>query len=189
MSKLLLNYTKQNTMSANSSQSKLYGDDRPGDEIRPNYNDEKYSNGAYQSPSTNNTRENKYEKKDYDDYFKNNLNDDTFVGEELHDDCVYQITLKKVFKNKHANANAGLKSPNLNGSVASRTNEAKPKVNPFGTYRPIDSTGFYSYISDDTPGASNAATMPASTNSSDGLIYTRVKIKQLKYASLEKFIG
>lgn len=74
---------------------------------------------------------------------------DSFVYEEQGNDCVYQITIRKVY--------------NKNFSTVDSNN------NPFGTYRLINPSEY---------------TEPKN----DGLVYSRVKIKQLKYASLTRFI-
>ena len=154
------------------------------DEINVNYNNSSVINDEKSpSPNINTSTYSNGSKKEFDDNFKNKLNEDSYVVEEAHDDCVYQVTLKKVFKNKTPNS-----SNHFNGDLS------RPKANPNGTYKPLTGSGFYSYIYDDTSansnGISNNNGTPTSTaNSNDGLVYTRVKVKQLKYATLEKFIG
>jgi hypothetical protein len=93
-------------------------------------------------------------------------NDDTFSIEEIADDCIFQVTVKKVY-NKNLDRNNN--SNNINN-------------NPYGTYKPLNN-GFFSYVNN----GDNHSSITA-TSASDGLVYTRVKIKQLKYATLEKFI-
>ena len=89
--------------------------------------------------------------------------DDTIQIEESRDDCVYQITIKKVY-------NQNLKDDKQTKSV-------------YGTYRPL-SNNFFSYVNV----LDQANTNPSGSATKDGLIYTRVKIRQLKYASLPKLI-
>ena len=88
-------------------------------------------------------------------------NDDTIQIEESRDDCVYQITIKKVY-------NQNLKDDKQAKSI-------------YGTYRPL-SNNFFSYVN------VNDQTNPSGSATKDGLIYTRVKIRQLKYATLPKLI-
>ena len=91
-------------------------------------------------------------------------NDDTFSVEEIADDCIFQVTVKKVY-----NQNLDRNNNNTNN-------------NPYGTYKPL-SNGFFSYVNNNDNHSSITA-----TSASDGLVYTRIKIKQLKYATLEKFV-
>ena len=175
MSKILLNYTKRSN-SSQSSLSQIFANGNHSDEVnfiqansQLNIYDAKKSPSLNTNSSKSSTSDG--EKRRSDDTARNQI-DESFVIEEPHEDCVYQITLKKVYKNKSSPPSA-------------QNNEAhKPKVNPLGTYK-LSSSGFYSYLYDDTNSAGNTG----SNNSNDGLVYTRVKVKQLKYASLEKFIG
>jgi len=164
----------------------LYGNNstaaRDQDEINFTYfqknNDEKRSNSSFNNKSPSSTSKSSTgERKDFEEYFKNSQTEDSYVAEESRGDCVYQITLKKVYKNKNSPPNS---------------QNQKQKVNPSGTYKPLNSSGFYSYLYDD---ADNLPPPNANNNNNndnggaDGLVYTRVKVKQLKYASLEKLIG
>lgn len=109
--------------------------------------------------------------------------DDTISVEEPHEGYVYQITIKKVY-------NKSLQSEET------KTAAAKSNNNIYGTYRPTSS--FFSYVSSQDSANSQSATTSSSTvhtnqasagqSAKDGLIYTRVKLKQLKYATLPKFI-
>ena len=182
MSKILLNYTKRSN-SSNSSFSN-YGNNnsagvRDSDEINSNYNqkynDEKRSNSSFNKSPSSTSKSSTGERKELEEYIRSSPTSDSFIVEEPHEDCVYQITLKKVFKKNKS-------SP--------PSSQSKQKVNPFGTYKPLNSSGFYSYLYDEE--STQPATNGANNNDNsgtDGLVYTRVKIKQLKYATLEKFIG
>jgi ral guanine nucleotide dissociation stimulator-like 1 len=97
-------------------------------------------------------------------------NDDTFSVEEVADDCIFQVTVKKVY-----NKNLDRNNNNIN-------NNNNNNNNPYGTYKPLNN-GFFSYVNN----TDNQSSITA-TSASDGLVYTRVKIKQLKYATLEKFV-
>jgi hypothetical protein len=184
MSKILLNYTKRSN-SSNSSFSNNGNNSaghRDSDEINSNYNhkynDEKRSNSSFNKSPSSTSKSSTGERKELEEYIRNSPTSDSFIVEEPHEDCVYQITLKKVFKNKS--------SP--------PSSQSKQKVNPSGTYKPLNSSGFYSYLYDEesaqpsTNGANNNNNNNDNSGT-DGLVYTRVKIKQLKYATLEKFIG
>jgi hypothetical protein len=186
MSKLLLNYTKRSN-SSNSSINNLYGNNSAGardqDELNFTYfqknNDEKRSNSSFNKSPSSTSKSSTGERKDFEDYFKNSQTEDSYVAEESRGDCVYQITLKKVYKNKNSPPNS---------------QNQKQKVNPSGTYKPLNSSGFYSYLYDgaDTLPPSNTTSANNNNNNNsgtDGLVYTRVKVKQLKYATLEKLIG
>ena len=177
MSKILLNYTKRSN-SSNSSFSN-YGNNSAGirdsDEINQKYNDEKRSNSSFNKSPSSTSKSSTGERKELEEYIRSSPTSDSFIVEEPHEDCVYQITLKKVFKNKS--------SP--------PSSQSKQKVNPSGTYKPLNSSGFYSYLYDEesTQPSTNGANNNNDNSGTDGLVYTRVKIKQLKYATLEKFIG
>jgi hypothetical protein len=123
----------------------------------------------------------------------NSNNDDVILLEEPHEDCVYQVTIKKVY-NKH------LIDDNNNDI---NNNDSSKSSSKSATYRPLASS-FFSYVSShDSSTASSSNNSNSSNNittndqehsningnnTKDGLVYTRVKIKQLKYATLPKFI-
>ena len=101
------------------------------------------------------------------------LSDDTFVYDEIHDECIYLVTIRKVY-NKNLQP-----KPNV-------ADDSKNKPNPYGTYRPI-STNFQFYLSESSNETNNNNNNTAS-NQNDGLIYSKVKSKQLKFATLSKLI-
>ena len=107
MSKILLNYTKRSN-SSNSSFSN-YGNNnsagvRDSDEINSNYNqkynDEKRSNSSFNKSPSSTSKSSTGERKELEEYIRSSPTSDSFIVEEPHEDCVYQITLKKVFKKK-----------------------------------------------------------------------------------------
>lgn len=106
----------------------------------------------------------------------NQLADDTIQMEETHDGCVYQVTIKKVY-NKNLQNESNKETP------------AKSNNNIYGTYRPI-SNSFFSYVNIQDQENSDASNLNSSSpnQNKDGLIYTRVKLRQLKYSTLPKFI-
>lgn len=93
--------------------------------------------------------------------------DDIIVKEEISDECVYQVQIKKVYNKNMLNN----ESVNINKSQ-------------IGTYKPFSSlsasNSFQSYMNE------TSTTNMFSPN--DGLVYTRIKVKQLKYSSLTKFV-
>ena len=171
MSKALLGFTKRSSSSSSSRNSSNNGNGECngflGIRISTNTNSsndfkKSTSNIQLSSLSTNNNSSNETTNNKEPNF----LNDDSFVVEEAHDDCVYQVTIKKVYKKAHH-------EDNNNNSIKS--------TNPNGTYKPL--AGFYSYINDESSLSKNN-----NQNTNDGLVYSRVKIKQLKYATLDKFI-
>lgn len=101
--------------------------------------------------------------------------DDIIVLEEPHEDYVYQVTIKKVY-NKQLN--------DLNNNHNDLNDRSKLI---YGTYKPSNSS-FFSYLNDSVPIQDQLLTNNNNNNTKDGLIYTKIKIKQLKYATLSKFI-
>lgn len=115
------------------------------------------------------------------------VEDESYFAEEDQGDCVYVITYKKVYKNQSPGTpNAsGTPRPSYAGYMPSSTSspflggdDSSSRVNPYGTYRLL--TPFFGAYAD---GAIDSPTSPA-----DGLVYSRVKIRQLKFATLAKFI-
>lgn len=109
-------------------------------------------------------------------------NDDIIQLEETQEDCVYQVTIKKVYINKNL---TDVNNNELNNITSSKSSST-------ATYRPLASS-FFSYVSHDSSYSSNSSTNTTNDQSyqpsqSDGLVYTRVKTRQLKYATMPKFI-
>lgn len=108
------------------------------------------------------------------------VEDESYFAEEDKGDCVYVITYKKVY-------NKGLGTPRPSygqlPNVASSLYSEQQPVNPYGTYRLL-TPQFSPYQEGDQQSTASAS----GANCGDGLVYSRVKIKQLKYASLVKFI-
>jgi hypothetical protein len=113
-----------------------------------------------------------------------NQNDDVIIIDEKHDDYVYQVTIKKVYNkqlilddNNNDLLNTKYK-PNTNNSFL---------FNDTNTTTTTDNNNKISLSTSTSTTSSNSITN-TNSNNRDGLVYTRVKTKQLKYATLEKFI-
>jgi hypothetical protein len=118
-------------------------------------------------------------------YLAGSLADDCYVFEETGDDCVYQITYKKVF-NKNINAdNNSVSSPSssLTKNYSDYRLSSQATANAFKMLLSVSSSSSnLPSVANDEQNSSN------SSSASTGLVYTRVKVKQLKYASLKKFV-
>jgi ral guanine nucleotide dissociation stimulator len=93
--------------------------------------------------------------------------DDNYTVEEAHEDCVYLVTIKKVYNKNYTPGSSVVGRPQSQPITTS---------NPYGSYKPLENE-FRSYVTENE-----------NANNSNNLVYKRVKIKQLKYASLDKFI-
>lgn len=111
-------------------------------------------------------------------FLAGSLNDDCYFLEETANDCVYQITFKKVFNKKMSNeqssgaTNGMMMTKNYSDnrlSSQATINNASQSLSPSTT----------SFSMEDGK---------STTSSNNGLVYTRVKVRQLKCASLVKFI-
>lgn len=105
------------------------------------------------------------------------VDDESYFAEDDQGDCVYVITYKKMYKNAVAASSSQRLSYDSNGSGGG--------LNPYGTYR-LTTPLFHLMPHSET--AASTATTTSTATSGDGLVYSRVKIRQLKYASLAKFV-
>jgi hypothetical protein len=143
-------------------------------------------------------------------YVSGSLADDCYVCEETGDDCVYQITIKKVF-NKNLSGAVNASSADTMSSSATMSSAAgsgghmtknysdyrlssHATANAFKLLMPVSSSSsnlLSNYGATTTSATSNnddTSHNNNNNNNSTGLVYTRVVVKQLKYASLKKFI-
>jgi hypothetical protein len=127
-------------------------------------------------------------------YLTGSLADDCYILEETVDDCVYQITYKKVY-NKNINTDSNTYNNNTLSSNASLTKNysdyrlsSQATANAFKMLLSVSNSS--NNLLGSSPGAATTTTSNDEHNSaaSTGLVYTRVKTKQLKYASLKKFV-
>ena len=125
--------------------------------------------GAFQPPPTV-TGQSKIQ------YLAGSLADDCYLFEEIGNDCVYQITYKKVFNKTHTDNN------NNNNNNSSNKNSNSNQT--FKIFTTCDEKPHIPLL----PPSSNSNSTSNLNHGSNGLVYTRVKVKQLKYATLPKFI-
>ncbi len=110
---------------------------------------------------------------------QNQQNDDVIIIDEKHDDYVYQVTIKKVY-NKQL-----ILDDNNNDLLNTKY---KPNTNNSFLFNDTTDNNNKISLSLSTSTTSSNSITNTNSNNRDGLVYTRVKTKQLKYATLEKFI-
>lgn len=138
------------------------------------------------------------------------VDDETYFAEEDKGDCVYVITYKKVYnkglspKPSYANINLqsgidSVRSYDTNHSnhhqrqlLNSQTSTSSMNNSPFGTFRILTPTFCVPEMNGGVGGGGYGGVGGGGGGvgggHGDGLVYSRVKTKQLKYATLEKFI-
>jgi hypothetical protein len=175
MSKLLINLTKKSSFTSNEPSRKLSDGNEKIDANLVNqqkmfkkpFNEGFNFSLSPKSPGGNNEGLSHFSTANLSNRSNTQL-DDIIIKEEKNGDCVYQVQIKKVY------------NKNMLDNHSANTNKSQT-----GTYRPLSSfspsNSFQSYINE----ASSTTNRPLSN---DGLVYTRIKIKQLKHASLTKLV-